>query len=317
MIPEVVGPVLSMRPDGLAEWVFPTVCPVCEQPLVRPEGESDTRCVNSDCPAQAWARVVHFGSRGAMDIEGLGERTVGVFIEAGLLDNVGDIYELPARIAELRDLERFGEVSVQNLVAAIEGSKQRPLGNLLFGLNIRHVGATMGQVISRAFGHMDRLLDATEADIAAVDGVGGVIAASVAAWFAVLANRELIERLRAYGLNFEGPAAPTLTQTLAGMSIVVTGTVEGYSREGAEAAIKERGGKSPGTVSKKTTAVVVGTEPGAAKVTKALELRVQILDAAHFAHLLETGELPAAARETAAQEAVAETLVQETLAESK
>ena len=317
VIPEVVGPVLSLRPEGLAEWVFPTLCPVCEQPLVRPEGESDTRCVNSDCPAQAWARVVHFGSRGAMDIEGLGERTVGVFIEAGLLENVGDIYELPARIAELRDLERFGEVSVQNLVTAIEVSKQRPLGNLLFGLNIRHVGATMGQVIARAFGHMDRLLDATEADIAAVDGVGGVIATSVAAWFAVPANRELIERLRAYGLTFEGPAAPTSAQTLAGMSIVVTGTVEGFSREGAEAAIKERGGKSPGSVSKKTTAVVVGVEPGAAKVTKAQELRVQILDAAQFARLLETGELPAAGRETAAQEAVAETLVQESLAESK
>ncbi len=300
VIPEVVGPVLSLRPEGLAEWIFPTVCPVCRQPLVRPEGESDTRCVNADCPAQAWARIVHFGSRGAMDIEGLGERTVGVFIEAGLLDNVGDVYELPVRIGRLRDLERFGEVSVQNLVGAIEGSKQRPLGNLLFGLNIRHVGATMGQVIARAFHHMDGLLEATEADIAAVDGVGGVIAASVAAWFAVPANRELIERLRAYGLNFEGPAAPTLPQTLAGMSIVVTGTVDGYSREGAEAAIKERGGKSPSSVSKKTTAIVVGAEPGVAKVTKAQELGVLSLDSVQFADLLATGVLPAPVQTEAA-----------------
>ncbi len=292
VIPEVVGPVLSLRPHGLPEWVFPTECPACKHDLVRPENESDTRCVNPDCPAQAWARVAHFASRGAMDIEGLGERTVSTFIDAGLLNNVGDIYELPNRLADIRRLEGFGEISIQNLMNAIETSKSRPLANLLFGLNIRHVGSTMGVVLAKAFGHMDNLIDATAAEIGSVDSVGGVIAESVATWFSVPENRALIERLRAYGLNLQGPAGPTMPQNLAGMSIVVTGTVEGFTRDEAEAAIVDRGGKSPGSVSKKTTAVVIGADPGAAKLTKATDLGIPMLDAAGFVHLLETGQLP-------------------------
>jgi DNA ligase (NAD+) len=292
VIPEVVGPVLALRPEGLEEWSFPTECPVCHTALVRPDGESDTRCVNTDCPAQAWARIVHFGSRGAMDIEGLGERTVSTFIDAGLLENVGDIYLLKDRIDDLRKLEGFGQISVENLLQAIEGSKTRPLGHLLFGLNIRHVGATMGQVLAKAFGTMDRLAAASAEEIASTEGVGSTIAESVAAWFANPANIELIERLRAYGCNFDGPAAPTVAQTLAGKAVVVTGSLQGFTRDGAEDAIKERGGKSPGSVSKKTTAVVVGDEPGASKLAKAQELGVPILNEAQFAELLETGSLP-------------------------
>jgi DNA ligase (NAD+) len=292
VIPEVVGPVRSLRPEGLAEWVFPTHCPACQELLVRPENESDTRCVNTDCPAQAWARIAHFASRGAMDIEGLGERTIGSFMELGLLSNVGEIYSLRERTTELRQLEGFGETSIRNVLEAIETSKTRPLGNLLFGLNIRHVGSTMGQVLAKAFGHMDRLASATAAEIAATEGVGNVIAESVAEWFAKPSNAILIETLRAYGLNFEGPAGPTEEQTLVGMSVVVTGSLEGFSRDGAEEAIVARGGKSPGSVSKKTTAVVVGAEPGAAKLSKAADLGVPILDEAAFVKLLETGELP-------------------------
>jgi DNA ligase (NAD+) len=292
VIPEVVGPVLSLRPAGLAEWNFPKECPACQSELVRPDGESDTRCVNVDCPAQAWARIAHFSSRGAMDIEGLGEKTVSTFIDAGFLSNVGDIYELPNRLADLRRLEGFGETSIQNLIKAIEVSKTRPLANLLFGLNIRHVGATMGQVLAKAFGHMDQLRIATAAEIGSIDGVGGVIADSVANWFGVEEHRALIDRLRAYGLNLEGPAGPTEPQNLVGMSIVVTGTLTGFSRDGAEAAIVDRGGKCPSSVSKKTTAVVVGAEPGASKLTKATELGVPILDEAAFVQLLETGTLP-------------------------
>jgi DNA ligase (NAD+) len=292
VIPEVVGPVRSLRPEGLAEWVFPTHCPACKELLVRPENESDTRCVNTDCPAQAWARIAHFASRGAMDIEGLGERTIGSFIELGLLSNVGEIYSLRERTTELRQLEGFGETSIRNVLEAIETSKTRPLGNLLFGLNIRHVGSTMGQVLAKAFGHMDRLASATAAEIAATEGVGNVIAESVAEWFAKPTNAILIETLRAYGLNFEGPAGPTEEQTLVGMSVVVTGSLAGFSRDGAEEAIVARGGKSPGSVSKKTTAVVVGADPGAAKLSKAADLGVPILDEAAFVKLLETGELP-------------------------
>ena len=292
VIPEVVGPVRSLRPEGLAEWVFPTHCPACQELLVRPENESDTRCVNTDCPAMAWARIAHFASRGAMDIEGLGERTIGSFIELGLLSNVGEIYSLRERTSELRQLEGFGETSIRNVLEAIETSKNRPLGNLLFGLNIRHVGSTMGQVLAKAFGHMDRLASASAAEIAATEGVGNVIAESVAEWFSKPTNAILIETLRAYGLNFEGPAGPTEEQTLVGMSVVVTGSLVGFSRDGAEEAILARGGKSPGSVSKKTTAVVVGVEPGAAKLSKAADLGVPILDEAAFVKLLETGELP-------------------------
>ena len=294
VIPEVVGPVLALRPDGLPEWTFPTVCPDCKTELLRPEGESDTRCINPDCPAQAWARIVHFGSRGAMDIEGLGERTVSTFIDAGLLTNVADIYLLKDRIDDLRKLEGFGQTSIDNLLSAIEGSKQRPLGNLLFGLNIRHVGSTMGQVLAKGFGHMDRLSEATAEQIASTDGVGSTIAESVAAWFAKPENIELISRLRAYRCNFEGPAAPNAAQTLAGKAVVVTGSLQGFSRDGAEEAIKERGGKSPGSVSKKTTAVVVGEDPGLSKLAKAQELGVPILNEAQFVTLLETGELQVA-----------------------
>jgi DNA ligase (NAD+) len=292
VIPEVLGPVLSLRPADSLEWVFPHDCPVCGQPLERPANESDHRCRNAACPAQSFARIVHFGSRGAMDIEGLGEKSVGLFIEKGLLSDVADIYDLASRIDELRALDRYGETSIANLLSAVEGSKSRPLGNLLFGLNIRHVGGTMGQVLAKAFGQLDRLAESTEEQIAAVEGVGSTIAQSVANWFAEPDNRTVIERLRSAGVNFAGPSAPELPQTLVGFSIVVTGSLIGFSRDGAEAAITSRGGKSPGSVSKKTTAVVVGDDPGASKVTKAQELGVPVLDEAAFVVLLETGTMP-------------------------
>jgi DNA ligase (NAD+) len=263
---------------------------VCKQPLKRTEGESDTFCLNVDCPAQRLARIEHFASRGAMDIEGLGERTVGQLIEAGFVADPADLYELTAE--QLLTLEGFAKISAEKLLASIEGSKERPLGNLLFGLNIRHVGGTMAFVLARAFGSLDALLDADEESIATTEGVGPVIAASVKQWTSLDTNRRLVERLRTAGVDFGRVDLPTLPQNLAGMSIVVTGTLEGFSRDGAEEAITGRGGKSPGSVSKKTTAVVVGEAPGAAKLTKAEELGVPILDEAAFVRLLETGELP-------------------------
>jgi DNA ligase (NAD+) len=292
VIPEVLGPVLSLRPASAPEWHFPEDCPVCGERLDRPVNESDHRCRNMACPAQAFARIVHFGSRGAMDIEGLGDKSVGLFIDQGLLNDVGDVYALTQRADDLRALDRYGETSIANLLAAIEGSKSRPLGNLLFGLNIRHVGGTMGQVLAKGFGHLDALAVATETEIASVEGVGSTIATSVAAWFADEDNKALIERLRSAGVNFEGPAAPANPQTLVGMTVVVTGSLENFSRDGAEEAITSRGGKSPGSVSKKTMAVVVGNDPGASKLTKAQDLGVPILDEAGFVVLLETGQLP-------------------------
>jgi len=290
VIPEVRGPVLSLRPPDLPEWEFPAMCPVCDQPLVRLAGESDTFCVNTDCPGQRVQRISHFASRGSLDIEGLGERTVYQFSQAGLLSDVADIYRLD--FERVKQFEGFGDVSIANLRRAIEASKSRPLANLLVGLSIRHLGSTGSQVLARSMGHLDKIMAASVEDMATIEGIGPVIAASVWQFFNLDVNREVVERLRSAGVNFEGPAGPTLPQVLAGRSIVVTGTLDQWSREEAEAAIKGRGGKAPGSVSKNTTAVVVGAEPGAAKLAKATELKVPILDEAGFAHLLESGALP-------------------------
>jgi DNA ligase (NAD+) len=291
VIPEVRGPVLAARPRGLAPWVFPTTCPSCGERLVRMEGESDTFCVNAECPGQRVQRIAHFASRGAMDIEHLGERTVAQFIAAGLLVDVADVYALD--FGAVGAIEGWGATSVTNLRDAIDASRSRPLANLLVGLSIRHLGVTGSRVLARAMGHMDRILAASTGEMAAVEGVGPVIAASVHDFFSLERNRDVVERLRSAGVNFEGPEAPDLPQVLVGRSVVVTGTLDGWSREEAEDAIKSRGGKSPGSVSKKTTAVVAGAEPGAAKLTRAAQLGVPVLDEVAFATLLETGELPA------------------------
>ena len=290
VIPEVLGPVLAERPDGLPEWDFPAQCPVCGEPLVRPEGEVQHRCVNLACPAIVGGAIEHFASRSAMDIEGFGEQRVQLFAELGLVKDVADIYTLdPER---LLGIDKFGETSVANLLAAIEQSKQRTLANLLRGLNIRHLGTAGAELLAVHFGHMDRIAAATEDELAAIDGVGPTIAASVRAWFDDEGNRVLIEKLRVAGVTMDGPEPVEVDRTLEGASVVVSGTLSGFSRDGAADAIKSRGGKSPGSVSKKTTALVVGADPGASKLTKAEELGVPILDEAQFLRLLETGEIP-------------------------
>jgi len=287
VIPEVVGPVLSLRRRGLRKWKFPTRCPACEEPLTRLEGESDTFCTNAECPAQLAGRIGHYASRGAMDIEGMGEKTVLTLTGRGIVNDVGDLYSLT--YDDLIALEGFADLSVRNLLDAIEQSKSRPLPNLLVGLNIRHLGGAGAQVVARAFGHLDRIMEATEEKLAAAPGVGPVIAKSVHEFFAHETNRAVVEKLRAAEVNFQGPEAPDVPQTLDGMSVVVTGTLETLSRERAEEAVKERGGKAPGSVSKKTDYVVIGEGPGAAKVNKANELGVPTLDEAAFLRLLETG----------------------------
>ena len=296
VIPEVRSPVLSARPAGLAVWEFPRHCPVCHEPLQRLEGEADTFCVNVDCPGQQVQRISHFASRGAMDIEGLGERTVALLVREELLRDVADIYALDAE--RLAAFEGFGTVSVGNLQRAIADSLDRPLANLLVGLSIRHLGVTGSQVLARSMGHLDRILDASVEEMAGVEGVGLVIARSVHEFFALERNRLVVERLRAAALNFAGPGVPDTPQNLVGRSIVVTGTLEGWSREAAEAAITARGGKAPGSVSKKTSAVVSGADPGSAKISKAETLGIPIVDEEAFRVLLETGELPPAAAST-------------------
>jgi DNA ligase (NAD+) len=297
VIPEVVGPVLGGdKRRRRRAWKFPTACPSCGAPLVRLPGESDTFCTNLDCPGQRVQRIAHFASRSAMDIEGLGEQRVQLLVDHGLLADVADLYSFTPET--FVGLEGFAELSVSNLLGAIDASRDRPLHRVLIGLGIRHLGQVGSIALARAFGDVASIVAAGEERLAAVEGVGPVIAASVVRWFASEVNASVVERLRVAGLTLTEPGGAAigpsddLAQTLVGKSVVVSGTLEGMSREEAEAAILARGGKSPGSVSKKTFALVVGESPGAAKVTKAEQLGVAILDGAAFEGLLETGELP-------------------------
>jgi DNA ligase (NAD+) len=291
VIPEVVGPVLSLRPADSHPWEFPTVCP-CDlhTTLVRPEGEADTRCVEPACPFQRDQRIIYFASRGAMDIEGLGERTVFQLSDAGYVGDPADIYSLTRD--QLLALEGFGAMSADKLLAAIAGSKTRPLPRLLTSLGIKGLGPSASEAISLAFGRLDAVMTASEADLAMTDGVGPTIAASIFRWFAQPANVQMIEKLRAAGVEFGNVEVSRLPQILAGKAVVVTGSLAGFSRDEAEAAIKGRGGKSPGSVSAKTYAVVLGEDPGASKVTKAATLGIPTIDEAAFVELLQTGVLP-------------------------
>jgi DNA ligase (NAD+) len=295
VIPEVVGPVLSMRPKGAAPWTFPTACPGCGTELVRLEGEADTRCVNPSCPFQRDQRVIYFASRGGMDIEGLGERTVAQLTSTDppLVADAADLYALDRDA--LLQLEGFAQVSADKLVAAIDGSRRRPLPRLLTALGIKHLGPAASQLLAAEFGTLDAVMGAPAEELAEVEGVGPVIARSIATWFALEANQAFIEKLRAAGVDFGVPVprTPRAPQTLAGKAVVVSGTLEGYTREEAEQAIIARGGKSPGSVSAKTFALVTGDSPGASKVTKAEKVGVPILDGVGaFEALLESGELP-------------------------
>jgi DNA ligase (NAD+) len=316
VIPEVVGSVLpgaavagdaAPRRRRRPRWKFPTACPSCGMPLQRLPGESDTFCTNIDCPSQRVQRLVHFASRSAMDIEGLGEERVAQLVDAGLVADPADLYALDAE--RLAALDRMGDLSAANLVAAIAASTTRPLSRLLVALGIRHLGPTGARALARAGGSLRALQEAPAEVLSAVEGIGPVIADSVAGFLANPANRAVIERLRQVGVHDVEPGAPGILgaaapgppvdsegsatpQTLAGKSVVVTGTLPGRSREEAEEAIVARGGKSPGSVSARTFAVVVGEAPGAAKTAKAEKLGVPVVAADRFDDLLETGDIP-------------------------
>ena len=291
VIPEVVGPVLALRPKNLKPWKFPTTC-VCDlkSKLVQVEGESDTRCVELECPFQRDQRIIHFASRGAMDIEGLGEKTVFALSDKNFVTDIGDLYSLT--LEKLLQLDGFAELSAKNLLMAINDSKSRLLPKLLVGLGIKNLGPAAAESLARRFGSLDAIIAATPEQLSEIDGVGEVIATKINAWFADKSHMAIIKKFRAAGVEFGNVVVSTAPQNLVGKAIVVTGTVEGFSREGAQEAITSRGGKSPGSVSAKTFALVVGDEPGASKLTKAQELGVPIVDAAGFLKLLESGEVP-------------------------
>ena len=283
VIPEVVGPVLSKRPKNTRRWRMPKTCPSCGTELVRNEGESATRCLNAyGCPSQQRERLFHFASRGGMDIEGLGYQTIVTLLERGWLRDVADIYFLePEQLAEL---EGWGPRSIDNLMKAIDGSRTRPLSSLLSALGIPHVGSTAAELLASEVGSLEVLENMSAEELEAIEGIGPIIAMSIASFFSEPRNREVLDRLRAGGLRPTGPPRKK-EGPLSGTTVVLTGSLEGFSRSEAAAAVEERGGKVGSSVSKKTDYVVVGDSPGS-KYDKAVELGLEILDEAGFAALL-------------------------------
>jgi DNA ligase (NAD+) len=319
VIPEVVGAVFGLRPADAYPWQMPDACPSCGGPVWREEGEVAVRCTNVACPAQRLERLVHWASRGAADIDGMGYEIVSRLVEAQQLRDVADYYRLTAeQLAEL-DMGRvrqdgsavvLGNTVADKLIAAIAGSKHRPFSRLLFGLGIRHVGATVGEALAAAFGNIDALEDAARVQptavgpgvsaaaalaadpLARVEGVGPKIAESIRAFFSNEVNVEVVGRLREAGVVLEVAATePSRLQTLAGMTFVLTGALSRYTRDEAGAALKELGANLASSVSRKTSFVVAGEDAGS-KYDKALELGIPVVDEGTFVRVIESGEPP-------------------------
>lgn len=279
VIPQVLGPVRD-KPRGPKPFVMPDKCPICHTPLERPADEAMRYCPNASCPGRVFEGIVHFAGRHATDIRGLGAERVRQLLDAKLIRDVGDLYQL--RTEQLLELDRFAEQSAQQLIAAIDTSRQQPLALLLFGLGIRHVGKEVAKLLARRFGTLDALRKATEEQIDEVPGIGSAIGEAVANFFREPRNLDLIERLRRGGVNFTEPTAVAEGGgTLAGKTFVLTGTLPTLSRSEATELIERAGGRVAGSVSKKTTAVVAGDDAGS-KLDKARELGIEILDEAQL-----------------------------------
>ena len=287
VIPQVVMVIKEKRPAESIPYHLPENCPVCGTPVVREAGEAVTKCPSVDCPAQMEGRVEHYASRGALDIEGLGERWAGIFTSQGMVRHLYDLYALTKE--QLVTLERMGEKSAENLLAAIEKSKQTTLARFLYGLGIIHVGATVADLLANALCSMQAIMDASLEQLEAVSGIGPEIAGQVHEFFAQEQNRQVVARLMEAGVNPKCPEPPTAEeQTLAGKTFVLTGGLENFTRDEATAAITSRGGKVTSSVSKKTDYVVAGADPGS-KLAKAQELGVTVLDEESFMKLLGEG----------------------------
>lgn len=287
VIPQVVSALIQRRTGDERPFEMPTHCPACGTELVRPEGEVIWRCPNRSCPAQLVESVIHFASRGCMDIEGLGEKTVQKLFDVGLIANVADLYDLTAE--QLIPLEGFKDQSAANLIGGIERSKQRPWPRVINALGIRHVGEVTAASIALVAPTLDALLAASPDDLARGEGVGPVVAEAVTEFLSADDNRAMLERLRTAGLTMEMdvPDAPP-DGPLVGCTVVVTGSLEGFTRDEAKRAIIAAGGKSTDSVSRKTTFVVAGADPGS-KVAKAEKAGVPVIDEAAFRAAIERG----------------------------
>lgn len=291
VIPEVLRPVLESRPDDAEVWHFPKTCPLCGSPLERIAGESDTYCSNPYCEGRTIQRISHFCSRGALDIEGLGEGRVTLFVDLGLISEPPDIFKL--NYQKLIALEGFQKKSVDSLIRAIEDAKQKNLSRLLVGLSIRHVGEGAARALARRFGSLQMLRTATREQMEEIDGVGEKIAQSVIEFFGDSKTAKICDELISHGVAVnETPdrASVELHQTMVGKVLVITGSLSRFSRVSAEEAVVSRGGKVASSVSSKTTALVVGEAPGASKVKRAEALGVSQIDEEAFITMLEAEE---------------------------
>ena len=310
VIPEVVGPVLSLRPADAVEFQMPATCPSCGSPVIQEEGEVAFRCVSIDCPAQAVERLIHWGSRKAMDIDGLGDELINRMVEEGVLSDVADFYdklteEVLASMPTGRvydtdtanhlsgDSIPVGHTIAKKVMVQVEESKTRGLGRVLFGIGMRHVGANVAELLAQEFGSIQALATAPVEKIAEIPGIGPKIAESVHEFFSIPENVAVIERLCQAGVVLEEEKPENeLPQTLAGLTFVLTGTLEHFTRDEAGAQLKAMGAKVSGSVSKKTSFVVAGEAAGS-KLTKAESLGVPVLDEAALQQILETGQAPA------------------------
>ena len=310
VIPEVVGPVLSLRPADAVEFQMPATCPSCGSPVIQEEGEVAFRCVSIDCPAQAVERLIHWGSRKAMDIDGLGDELINRMVEEGVLSDVADFYDklteevlacMPTgRVYDTDTADHLsgdsipvGHTIAKKVMAKVEESKTRGLGRVLFGIGMRHVGANVAELLAQEFGSIQALATAPVEKIAEIPGIGPKIAESVHEFFSIPENVAVIERLRQAGVVLEEEKPENeIPQTLAGLTFVLTGTLEHFTRDEAGAQLKAMGAKVSGSVSKKTSFVVAGEAAGS-KLTKAESLGVPVLDEAALQQILETGQAPA------------------------
>jgi DNA ligase (NAD+) len=300
VIPEVLGPVAALRDGSERRWVMPTTCPSCETPL-RPakEGDVDLRCPNNQrCPAQLRERIFFLASRGGFDIEALGFKAADALLTDGIVNDEGDVFSLAEddllRSAFFRNKDGSLSANGAQLLANLDKAKQQPLWRVIVSLSIRHVGPTASRELARQFRSLDAVQQATEEELAATDGVGPTIARAVVEWFAVEWHRDIVRKWAAAGVRMADEGADEGPRPLEGVTVVITGTLASYSRDGASEAVQERGGKVTGSVSKKTDFVVVGAEPGQSKYDKAVKLGVPVLHDEGFAVLLSKGPEEAA-----------------------
>ena len=286
VIPEVVAPIASLRTGDERIFTIPSRCPVCGSEVIKLEGEAMSRCISASCPAQTYELIKHFVSRGAMDIRGIGEKLAWLLLDKHLILDAADLFYLKDKKDQLIGLEKMGEKSVSNILAAIEKSKQVRLSRLIFSLGIRHVGSETAEIIARKFNSIDKLSQASEDELRDVPSIGPKIAQSIVAFFRKDSNRELINKLKKAGVRLEEEAVKPGELPLTGQEFVITGTLQTYSRSEAEARIKEIGGLVGSSVTRKTTSVVVGADPGS-KLDRARELGIKIISEKEFLELLE------------------------------